>query len=150
MKRNLFFSAFLFLTISTSVFAQSDDSWPTKTWKLEDFSEVKLNGGFKVFLIQGNECSIQVKSTSESTFDDIKINHFGNEVSVVLDRSIFEYSRVNLYITFKTLEKLRIEGGVNLKTNGYLDLNNFDVFIAGGANIELNMKAKRISLVGEG
>jgi hypothetical protein len=55
----------------------------------------------------------------------------------------FQYRRVSLYITFKTLEKLYIEGGVNMKTNGYLDLNDFDVHIEGGANVDLNMKAEK-------
>ncbi|MBK6285908.1 MAG: DUF2807 domain-containing protein [Draconibacterium sp.] len=90
------------------------------------------------------------KTTNEDLFDDIKIKRNQNEVDIKLDQSLLSYSRVSLYITFKTLENLRIEGGVNMKTNGYLDLNNLTVNIEGGANVDLYLKADKVKIYGEG
>jgi hypothetical protein len=150
MKRNLVSTAFLILFFSMSVFAQEENDWASKTFTVGDFSEIMLDGAFKVNLIQGDECSVIVKATNEDVFDNIKIKRSGNEVLIYMEASFFELRRVSLYITSKTLEKLKIEGGVNLKTNGYLDLENLSVNIEGGANVDLNMKAKNVEVYGEG
>jgi hypothetical protein len=150
MKRNSGLSALFILIFSVSVLAQDEKDWASKTYNIGDFSEVILDGAFKVNLVQGDDCNVVVKSTYDDVFDNIKIKRFGNEVSITMDASLFELRRVSLYITSKTFEKLKIEGGVNLKTNGYLDLQNLSVNIEGGANVELNMKAKNVEVYGEG
>ena len=150
MKRNTFLSALFSLFFSTTVFAQEEKDWPTKTYEVGEFSKIMLDGGFKVYLIQGDNCSITVKTTNNDVFDNINIDRNQDEVTIKMDASFFEYRRVSLYITFKTLEKLKIEGGVNLKTNGYLDLENLSVHIEGGANVDLDMKAQNVEVYGEG
>lgn len=150
MKRNSILSVLFILLFSVSVFAQDENDWASKTYNIGDFSEVILDGAFKVYLIQGDNCNVVVKATYDDVFDNIKIKRFGNEVSITMDASLFELRRVSLYITAKTFEKLKIEGGVNLKTNGYIDLQNLSVNIEGGANVELNMKAKNVEVYGEG
>ncbi len=150
MKQNFLLTAFFILFFSVGVFAQDENDWASKTYNIGDFSEVILDGAFKVNLIQGDNCNVVVKATYDDVFDNIKIKRFGNEVSITMDASLFELRRVSLYITAKTFEKLKIEGGVNLKTNGYIDLQNLSVNIEGGANVELNMKAKNVEVYGEG
>ncbi len=149
MKTKLIITALL-MTISSILAFSQDDNWEKKTYQIGDFSDIKLYGGFKVFLIQGDECSVLVKATDKDVFDNIKIKNNYGEASIEMDISFFEYRRVNLYITFKTLEKLTIEGGVNLKTNGYLDLKNISVNVEGGASIDLDMKADNVKVYGEG
>lgn len=150
MKIKLVLSAFLTFAFSIAVFAQDEDGWESRKFEVGDFSEISIEGAFKVYLVQGDQCAVSVKTTNEDIFDDIKIKRIDNEVDIKLDQSLFSYSRVSLYISFKTLEKLRIEGGVNMKTNGFLDLNNFAVNIEGGANIDLYLKADKVKIYGEG
>jgi len=150
MKRNLYLSTLLILFFSVSVFAQEEKDWASKTYTVGDFSEVVLDGAFTVYLVQGDDCSVVVKTTNDDAFKNIKIDRSGNEVLIKMDASLFEFYRVNLYITSKALEKLKIEGGVNLKTNGFLDLQNLSVHIEGGANVDLNMKAQNVTFYGEG
>ena len=150
MQLKLFISVFLISIFTNTVIAQEDDGWVTKTYNIGDFTQIKLEGGFKVKLIQGDECSIKVKTTDDDVFDNLEIKNYDEEAKIELDMSFFEYRRVNLYITFKTLERLNIEGGVNLNTSGYLNLNNFAVKVEGGANIDLDMKANNVEVYGEG
>jgi len=150
MKRNLGLSALFFLIFSVSVFAQEEKDWASKTYELGEFSEIRLDGAFKVYLVQGDDCSVTVKTTNSDVFDNIKIKRNQNEVLIDMDKSFIELSRISLYMTFKTLEKLTIEGGVNLKTNGYVDLENLLVNIEGGANVDLDMKAQNVIVYGEG
>lgn len=150
MKRNLGLSALFILFFSLSVFAQEESDWASKKYDVGDFSEVILDGAFAVNLIQGDDCSVVVKATNVDVFENINIKRNENEVSIYMDASFFEIRRVSLYITSKTLEKLKIEGGVNLKTKGFLDLQNLLVHIEGGANVDLNMKAQNVEVYGEG
>ena len=150
MKRNIFVTMLVVSIFSMTALAQEEQDWPTKTYEVGEFTQIKLDGGFKVFLIQGDECAVTVKTTNADVFDNIKINNNQKEVFIQMDASFFQYRRVSLYITFKTLEKLKIEGGVNLSTNGFLDLKNFAVHIEGGANLDLDMKAVNVEVYGEG
>ena len=150
MKLKLFITLILVPVFAVAVFAQDEDGWATKTYDLGDFTQIRLDGGFKVNLIQGDECSIKVKTTNDDVFDNLVVKKYQDEVFIDMDMSFFEYRRVSLYITFKTLEKLKVEGGINLKTNGYLDLGNLSVDIEGGANVDLNIKAKEVTFYGEG
>lgn len=150
MKLKLIISLILIPVFSVVVFAQEEDGWATKTYNLGDFTQIRLDGGFKVNLIQGDECSVKVKTTDEDVFHNLIIKNYQDEVFIDMDMSFFEYRRVSLYITFKTLEKLNVEGGINLKTNGYLDLKNLSVDIEGGANVDLDIKANDVKFYGEG
>src|SRR5690606_38135247 len=109
MKIKLLLSAFLTFAFSIAVFAQDEDGWESRKIEVGDFSEISIEGAFKVYLVQGDQCAVTVKTTNEDIFDDIKIKRIDNEVDIKLDQSLFSYSRVSLYISFKTLERLRIE-----------------------------------------
>ena len=43
-----------------------------------------------------------------------------------------------------------IEGGISLETKGYIDLKDFYLHVEGGANIEMNMKANKLKVIGQG
>ncbi len=150
MSRLFIFTALLFVFGVSSVGAQNDLNWESKVYNLGDYNAIRLEGGFRVYLIQGDHFEVKVKSPDKDVFDKINIRNSAQQLSIKVNQSIFDYSRVNLYFTFKNLRELDIEGGVNLKTNGYLDLVDFYTRIKGGANIELNMKAQTVKIVGEG
>ncbi|MDX9909012.1 MAG: hypothetical protein GX792_00535, partial [Bacteroidales bacterium] len=48
------------------------------------------------------------------------------------------------------LDDLHILGGVKLDTRGYLDLNNLNILLEGGAKVNLQLKAKKITLENRG
>lgn len=150
MRLFSFFVTLLLIGVTTLTSAQNEENWEHRDFQVGEFTVVRLDGSFRVYLIQGEESGIRVKASNSDVFDHIKVRNFNGELEVKLNQSIFEYSRISLYITFKTLSELYIEGGVNLKTNGYLDLNDFVVTIEGGANVELKLKAKTVKFKGEG
>jgi len=145
---SLFILSVLFIPLS--LFAQNDEDWYSKEYDVDKFSEIYLEGGFRVHLIQGNEHKVLVKAPDNDVFDYLQVKHWSNELRVDIEPDNFEFDRIALYITFQNLEKLHIEGGVKLRTHGYLDLDDFDVYVGGGAKIDLAMKADDVSIVGEG
>ena len=144
----LFVFSFLFSPMFAEVTIQDD--WETKTYDIGKFTNISLEGGYKVYLIQGNEHSVVVNASDDDVFDYIQIKNSGDELIIDVEPDHFEFDRIVLYITFKELRSLHIEGGVKLETKGYLDLDDFNLYVSGGAKIELDMKAEDVEIVGEG
>lgn len=149
MKFIVLFAATIFL-FSTNISAQSYDDWDSKEYKVGDFTKVYIEGGYKIQLIQGDENKLVVKASDDDVFDYLQVKDWGDELRIDIELDEFELDRIVLYITFKDLDKLHIEGGVKLTTKGYLDLDDFEMYVAGGAKIDLNLKADDVKIVGEG
>lgn len=150
MKFSYFIPAITLMLLASGTGYSQDDDWKTKTYELTSFRDIHLKGGYKVYLIQGKENSLTVKASDEDVFDYLKINNDRSSLGLEIDRERFDFDRVNLYITFTKIERIEIEGGVRLKTKGYLDLNDIYVGVKGGAKIEMNMKARDVEITGEG
>ena len=138
------------LVFSVSVYAQNDEDWVSETYETGHFTRINLEGGFKVFLVQGEVCELTVRATDNDIFDEMEVKNYQGTLEVEVDRKPFDFDRVNLYITFKTLQDLKIKGGIKLKTRGYLDLNDLRVKVEGGAKIELELKAEDVDIISEG
>ncbi len=148
--KTIFFLLVSVLLIPSGLLAQNDEDWCSKKYDVDEFTEIYLEGGYRVHLIQGNENKVLVKAPDKDVFKYLQVKRWSNELRIDVEPDHLEFDRIALYITFKDLEKLHIEGGVKLKTHGYLDLNDFDVYVAGGAKIDLYLKADDVSIVGEG
>jgi hypothetical protein len=131
-------------------YAQDDSDWNQKQYSIEDFSRISVSGAFRIYLKQGKETGIVVKSPDENVFDHLKVKNWGDELKIYWSPDNFNFDRVALYITFKNLNALDLEGGIKLKTHGYLDIKDIDVYLSGGAKIDMNMKANNIDILGEG
>ena len=142
----LFISLFLF---SIAAVAQDDD-WVSKNYDIDNFSSLHLYGGYKVFLTQGKKPGLVVKAKDEDVLDNLKVENWGDELSLVIKDELFAYKRIRVYVTFNDLNEIAVEGGLNLESDGYLDLDDLDLQIQGGAKIDLQMKADDVKLTGEG
>lgn len=117
-KSAIIFTAFILL-VTTAAFAQDDD-WNSKKYQVGEFNKIFLEGSFKVYLIQGKECGLNVKTTNDDVFDDLIVRNENGKIYIKMEREFFRFNRVNLYIIFKQLEQMEIEGGVNLKQTDIL------------------------------
>ncbi|MBN1986565.1 MAG: DUF2807 domain-containing protein [Prolixibacteraceae bacterium] len=150
MKLFTILSAIALFFSTSLVYGQDDSGWESKTYELNDFEKIQLEGGYQVYLIQGKENSLLVKASDADVFDYLKITSDAESLKLKVDREHFNFDRIRLYITFETLERIDIEGGVKLKTKGYLDLNDFAIHVEGGAKIEMNIKADDVEVISEG
>ncbi len=138
------------LFLSVNVVAQDDDGWVSKKYDIDDFSSLRLYGGYKVFLSQGKQTGIEVKARDYDVLDNLKVENWGDELSLIIKEEFFAYKRIRVYVTFKELNEIAVEGGLNLESDGYLDLDDLDLQIQGGAKIDLQMKADDVKVTGEG
>lgn len=140
----------------TKLFATSEmpvqQSWDyinVRTYNVEPFTKIYLEGAFKVILEQGTQSGLRIK-TDESNFKYIDVQSDSQTLSLKIIKKHFDFDELILYVTFKDLEKLVIQGGVSLETKGYVDLKDFYLHVEGGANVEMNLKANKVKVNGEG
>lgn len=138
----------LFAAPVTPVQESWDDN-DTRTYKVQPFTKIYLEGGYKVILEQGTQSGLRIKTDADN-FKYIDVQSDSESLSLKIKKKHFDFDELVLYITFKDLEQLEIEGGMSLDTKGYLELKDFYLHVSGGANIEMNIKANRIKVIGEG
>jgi len=129
--------------------SESWDDTETRTYKVQPFTKIYLEGGYRVVLEQGTESKLRIK-TEKGNFEYIDVKSDAESLSLRITKKHFNFDEMVLYITFKDLEKLDIEGGMSLETNGYLEFKDFFLHVAGGASIDMNLKAQNLKIVGEG
>jgi hypothetical protein len=78
------------------------------------------------------------------------LNSDSHSLSLTITKKHFDFDKLILYITFTELEEIDLEGGMCLETVGYVNLKDFYLHVAGGADIEMNLKANNVRVVGEG
>lgn len=128
---------------------QSWDDSDTRTYHVQPFTKIYLEGAYKVILEQGTQPGLRIK-TDEDNFQYIDVQSDAQSLNLKVTKKHFDFDELILYITFKDLEKLVIEGGISLETKGYVDLKDFYLHVEGGASIEMNMKADHFTLIGQG
>jgi hypothetical protein len=138
----------LFAATNSPVYEPLNDN-DTRIYKVQPFTKIYLEGGYKVVLEQGAQPGLQIK-TDEDNFKYIDVQSDAESLNLKIKKKHFNFDELVLYITFKDLEKLEIEGGISLETKGYVELKDFYLHVSGGANIEMNLKASKLKVMGEG
>jgi hypothetical protein len=141
----------LFLTVvNASPVKLNQDAWQSKTYNTGRFTGIFLDGSFKVQLIQGRDNFLEVQASDAKAFDYLNISNERGLLRINVQRKPFDFSKVTIFITFETLEKLEIEGGVQLETKGYLGLEDISIHLKGGTKIDFFVKAGDMTVVNEG
>ncbi|WP_163713124.1 GIN domain-containing protein [Mangrovibacterium lignilyticum] len=144
----------LLLLLSFSVsftachYSRVDDE-EEKSIPVTEFDKIYVKGNFTILLEQGTEPALTIRGLKE-TLETTEVTSDTLSGWLKLSRDKFSLSSPQLVIRFRDLSRLRIEGAATVETAGYLDLNDLDVRVEGGARLDLKMKAQKVSLRGEG
>lgn len=122
----------------------------SRTYETGDFTELFLEGAFGVELIQGNSNLLEVSASDEKAFDYLNITNEKGKLHLHVDRKPFDFSPITLYVTFETLSRIHIFGGIRLNTKGFLDLDEVDLLLEGGARVNFQLIANRIRVENKG
>lgn len=143
------FLTFAFLFLINPVRAQSDDR-TTRKFETGNFTGLFLEGAYGVELVQGNRPSLEVSVSDPKAFDYLKITNQNGLLHLHVDRKPFDFSRITLHVTFKELTYLRVFGSIRLETRGFLDLNDIEMQLEGGAKVSLQAKAENMTIDNRG
>ena len=115
-----------------------------KTYNIDDFTRIYLRGPYEVHLRQANKCGLTILA-KDSYFDKLEVSSNGGELSIELDGKNFKNTKsIEVYIDFQDLEKLEIEGAVDLQCENQIKTTNLKLEFEGAGNVELNVDADKI------
>jgi hypothetical protein len=137
------------LAVPAETVRTNGDNDKIRSFQIAPFDKIELEGTFIVVLEQGANEGLRVK-TDDDRFDDIELDSDASTGRLKIVRKHFSFHEITLYVTFRTLRQLSVQGGIILKTNGYVDLPNFDLHVSGGACVAMKLKAEQLNVTGEG
>jgi hypothetical protein len=143
MRKNFFTPALVFILMLISSLTFADDKIEKK-YNLDDFTSIYLRGPYEVHLRQTSQCGLTILA-KESYFERLEVSSNGGELSIELDGKNFKTTKsIEVYINFKDLEKLEIEGAVDLVCENRITSNNLKLEFEGAGNVELNIKVSKL------
>jgi hypothetical protein len=136
------------LTSCDPGFKQSND-FPEKNMEVKAFNKIVLQGGYNVALSQAENSSLTIQaSTANKNKLDIEVND--STLYIRMKNPNISVDDTKLNIGISDLKSLKLEGGLNLVTDGYLELNKLFIDIEGGANAKFKLTAREIKAESEG
>jgi hypothetical protein len=116
-----------------------------KVHDVKAFSELELSGILNVYIEQGDKESVTVE-TDENLHEYIIIENHGN--SLIIDTqeriSIKQKREMNVYVTVRDINRLKISGVGYVETAEILRLKNLDLIIKSVGNVTLDLEADNL------
>ncbi|GAA4271432.1 head GIN domain-containing protein [Aquimarina gracilis] len=107
---------------------------------VSSFDEIIIKGVFNVHLAQGNEEFVMVEA-DENLQPIITVENQGN--ALVLGwkkgKNVRNKTKMNIYVTLKDIQKLKIEGVGSVKTASTLSLKKLKLMVSGVGNTALKL-----------
>jgi hypothetical protein len=139
----------------------------------KNFHGISVSDAFDVYLTQANEEAVAVSAAETRDRDKITVEVKDGILHVGLDRSAWRWrgnKKLKAYISFKTLDKLKISGacdvyiqgtikgeeltidlsGASDLRKGVIDVSKLSVDLSGASDITLSGKAKQLTVEASG
>ncbi len=143
MKPLIFAKSFIIM-LSISITSAFADDKVEKTYDVDNFNHIFLRGPYEVHLRQTNKCGLTILAR-EDYFERLDVSSHGGELSIELDGKNFRKTRaIEVYIHFKDLNKIEIEGAVDLICENQIKTSNLKIEFEGAGNVELNVETDKI------
>jgi hypothetical protein len=141
--------AFSFLVAASSSGFEFDTRY-AREYPVDKFSEIELEGNYKVFLYQSVKPFLKVKAPSDDMYDALEIRTEGKKLEVSVRKAHININRIELNIGFEDIRGLYLRGGMKLVTDGFIEVGDLYVDVEGAANADLKLKAKSMEVNSKG
>lgn len=121
-----------------------------RDYPVSNFDKVYIEGNYRVYLYHSDKPFLKIEAPSDDMYDAIEVDSDGSSLRLSVRKKNFNLNRIELHLGFPILEELKVSGGIKLTTDGYLDVNDLDILLEGGANVDMSLKARNIHVKSEG
>jgi hypothetical protein len=111
--------------------------------EVKSFTALKVGGAFDVYLTQGDKEELIVEA-DENLMNLITTTVRGNTLIINTKKNIRDADELNLYITFKELEKMDFSGAVEVESDGKLTFDRLLIKGSGASEIDLKLTANKL------
>ncbi len=114
-----------------------------ETRNVSNFDAIKIGGAFDVYLSQGSSENLVIEA-DENLMDLIKTDVRDGTLVIDTRKNIRNSKELNIYITFRDLEKLKLSGAVEVQSDGKLKFEDLSIHGSGASEIELELEADKL------
>ena len=117
----------------------------TEVYDVKAFSELELSGVLNVFIGQGDKESVTVE-TDDNLHEYVIIENRGNTLIVDTQKriSIKRKKKMNVYVTVREIDRLKISGVGNVETSETIRLKDLDLRVKSVGNVDLDLEADKL------
>jgi hypothetical protein len=109
---------------------------------LDDFTALEASGIFKIFLLEGDVPHIRIE-TDENIHEYISFQVRRNTLKLSMENNqIYRPTRLHVYLTVGTLEKLDLSGATSLEADHTLVSPNLSISISGAGDLDLDVATR--------
>ncbi|QJD97444.1 DUF2807 domain-containing protein [Mucilaginibacter robiniae] len=121
----------------------------TQTHMVGDFHAIKISGAYKVNLKQDSSLNITI-TADDNLMKYIKTEVNNGELHLYNNKSINSSKDVVVTIGVRQLTAIKTEGAIELQSAGLINAQDLELQFAGASNVNLNLKANKLSTQGSG
>ncbi len=134
----------LLLIISASATITMADDAIEKKYTVKPFTELYLQGPYEIHLSQGETNSLTIVTTN-NYFERLEVNSETGRLEIILEgKNLRNTKAIEVWIQVKRLERLEIEGAVDLECENQLITDNMKLEFDGAGDVELDLKASKV------
>ena len=115
----------------------------SKTRNLGSFSKIETSGSFEIIVKQDSTSSLVINA-DDNIQDEIETSINGKTLSIGIGSNICDSGPILIYINSKDFEKIKASGSVDIKSDGLLNVNDFELNLSGSSKVMLEMNAKTL------
>lgn len=120
-----------------------------REFPVNEFTDLNIDGFLNVHLLQDDDHSLTIE-IDENLVNHLDIKQFGNKLQIGFDRDNIKPTKKDLYVSFKTLEKLVFRGVGNIECDNELVFEKLSISNLGVGNISLKGRAEEVTLKNSG
>lgn len=144
--------SFVFLLTSTSVIANAQKS---KNFQATNFSIINISNGIDLYLTQGNQEGVVVKSNDADLLNEVIVEKNGENLTIKFKdgfkiSSLFRSRNAKAYVSFKTLNALNSSGGSDVFSENQIKTETLTIRSSGGSDLKLDINCKNLSVQSSG
>ncbi len=150
MKAKTFLLSVFFLLVAAFSSGRDPESRYAREYPVGKFSNIELEGNYKVILYQSAKPFLKVEAPSDDMYDALEIRTEGDKLEVSVRKTHININRIELHIGFDDLRRLYLRGGMKLLTDGFIEVGDLYLDVEGAANADLKLKAKSLEVNSKG
>ncbi len=111
------------------------------------FNEIEMNGYFNISLSQSDKESVKIEA-EQKILDNIE-TYAKNNILYIKTKDSKKFSdskKVNVLIGYKNINKIKVNGAVQLHNKEKMNCENLNIEVSGAADIDLNLVVNMLTL----
>jgi len=116
-----------------------------RTEDVDKFTRLDISGNFNVFLKEGKKPGLRIEA-DENLQEIIKVRQSGSLLIIDARENILRAKKKNLYITYTDLERVELNGAIDIRSESTIEVRSLSIFCSGASDMRLDILANKLHI----